>query len=68
MCMMAFFVIKKRPLEACMIVLIMVISVFYMIISYEDVYDLSKIREEDEDEEHPEKRKRPGPDALKKWK
>jgi hypothetical protein len=46
--MMAFFIIKKRPLEACVVTLILVISVFFTAISYEEVYDLSKIDDENE--------------------
>jgi hypothetical protein len=50
MCMMAFFIIKKRPLEACVVTLILVISVFFTAISYEEVFDLSKIDDENEGE------------------
>lgn len=64
-CMMAFFVIKNRPIEACTIVLVMVISVFYMVISYEEVYDLNKIND---DEEPVAKRVKPSDDALNRWK
>jgi hypothetical protein len=46
MCMMAFFYIKKRPLEAGVVTLILVFSVMYTAFSYEEVYDLSKINEE----------------------
>lgn len=63
--MMAFFVIKNRPIEACTIVLVMVISVFYMVISYEEVYDLNKIND---DEEPVAKRVKPSDDALNRWK
>ena len=45
MCMMAFFVIKKRPMEAMATLLILVLSTLYTVISYEEVYDLSKIEE-----------------------
>ncbi len=48
--MMAFFVIKKRPLEACVVTLILVISVFFTAISYEPVYDLNKINDDGEGE------------------
>ncbi|TNV72133.1 hypothetical protein FGO68_gene12942 [Halteria grandinella] len=40
LCMMAFFIIKKRPSEAAVTCLIMVASTFYTVIGYEEVYDL----------------------------
>jgi hypothetical protein len=40
---MGFFVIKKRPTEAMATCLILVISIIFTVISYEEVYDLSKI-------------------------
>lgn len=43
MCMMGFFIIKKRPTEAMATCLILVISIIFAVISYEEVYDLSKI-------------------------
>lgn len=43
MCMMGFFIIKKRPTEAMATCLILVISIIFTVISYEEVYDLSKI-------------------------
>jgi hypothetical protein len=43
MCMMGFFIIKKRPTEAMATCLILVISIMFTVISYEEVYDLSKI-------------------------
>jgi hypothetical protein len=46
LCMMAFFVIKKRPSEAMVVTLILVISLLFTVISYEEVYDLSKIDDE----------------------
>ena len=62
MCMMAFFTIKKRPIEACVVTLILVISVFFTAISYEEVYDLSKIDEESEGD------KVFNEDSFSKWK
>lgn len=41
MCMMTFFVIKERPMEASATCLVLVISTLYSVISYEDVFDLS---------------------------
>lgn len=46
LCMMAFFTIKKREYEAMAICMILVISVLFTAISYEEVYDLSKIEKE----------------------
>jgi hypothetical protein len=46
MCMMAFFVIKKRPTEALVICLILVFSTLFTVISYEEVYDLAKMEKE----------------------
>ena len=43
LCMMGFFVIKKRPTEAMATCLILVVSIIFTVISYEEVYDLSKI-------------------------
>jgi hypothetical protein len=43
LCMMGFFVIKKRPTESMATCLILVISIIFTVISYEEVYDLSKI-------------------------
>lgn len=45
MCMMAFFIIKKRDMEAMTTCLILVFSTLFTVISYEEVYDLSKIDE-----------------------
>ena len=45
MCMMAFFIIKKRPMEAMTTCLVLVVSTLFTVISYEEVYDLSKIDE-----------------------
>ena len=45
MCIMAFFVIKDRPMEASVTCLILVISTLVSVITYEEVYDLSKIDE-----------------------
>lgn len=42
LCMMAFFIIKKRPNEASVTCLIMVMSTLYSVIGYEEVYDLSQ--------------------------
>ena len=47
--MMAFFIIKKKPNEAFAVTLILVASVFYTAFRYEEVYDLSKINEDDDD-------------------
>jgi hypothetical protein len=44
--MMAFFVIKKRPEEAMVVTGILIISMLFTVISYEEVYDLSKIDDE----------------------
>jgi len=44
--MMAFFTIKKRDSEAMFICLIIVFSIIFTVISYEEVYDLSKIESE----------------------
>jgi hypothetical protein len=46
LCMMAFFTLKSRPYEASVVTLILVGSVVFTVISYEEVYDLSKIEEE----------------------
>jgi len=43
--MMAFFIIKKRPMEAMTTCLVLVVSTLFTVISYEEVYDLSKIDE-----------------------
>jgi hypothetical protein len=45
MCMMAFFYIKRRPTEAMVTLLIMVGSIMFTVVSYEEVYDLSKIND-----------------------
>jgi len=50
MAMMAFFIIKKKPAEAFAVTLILVICILFTVISYEDIYDLSKIEEENESE------------------
>eukprot|EP00347_Sterkiella_histriomuscorum_P002304 403368673 len=44
--MMAFFTIKKRDAEAMVVCFIFVISIMFAAISYEEVYDLSKIEAE----------------------
>jgi hypothetical protein len=44
--MMAFFTIKKRETEAAAICMILVISILFTVVSYEEVYDLSKIERE----------------------
>ena len=44
--MIAFFYIKKRPIEACVVTLILVLSIFFTVISYEEVYDLNKIEDQ----------------------
>jgi hypothetical protein len=64
MCMMAFFVIKKRPTEALVICLIMVFSTLFTVISYEEVYDLGKLSKEADDSQE----KIFNEDAFKKWK
>jgi len=46
LCMMAFFTLKSKPYEASVVTLILVGSVVFTVISYEEVYDLSKIEEE----------------------
>jgi hypothetical protein len=46
MCMMVFFMIKKRPEEAMITCLILVVSTLFVVISYEEVFDLSKIDED----------------------
>jgi hypothetical protein len=43
--MMAFFIIKKKETEAMVIMLILIFSTLFTVISYEEVYDLSKIDE-----------------------
>jgi len=50
MAMMAFFIIKRKPNEALVITMILVVSIVFTVVSYEDVYDLSKIDEENESE------------------
>jgi hypothetical protein len=50
MAMMAFFIIKRRANEALVVTMILVVSIMFTVISYEDVYDLSKIDEENESE------------------
>jgi len=45
---MAFFTIKKRDAEAMFICLIIVFSIIFTVISYEEVYDLSKIESEND--------------------
>lgn len=47
--MMAFFSIKHRMVEAAAVTLILVVSVIFTVVSYEEVYDLSIIEEETED-------------------
>ena len=63
MCMMAFFIIKNRPLEALTILLFLVFSTIFTVISYEEVYDLSKI-----DESIDDNKKIFNEDAFQKWK
>ena len=46
--MMAFFIIKKKPVEAFTVMIIMVISVIFIVASYEEVFDLGKIDVETE--------------------
>jgi hypothetical protein len=48
--MMAFFIIKKRETEAMVVMLILVFSTLFTVASYEEVYDLSKISEDNEAE------------------
>lgn len=45
LCMAAFFIIKNRPIEASVVTMILVLSVIFTVVSYEEVYDLSKIDE-----------------------
>ena len=46
--MMAFFGIKGKPTQAVAIMFILVFTVFFTAFSYEEVYDLSKIDESNE--------------------
>lgn len=46
LCMMAFFIIKKKQLEAMVVCFILVFSTLFTVVSYEEVYDLSKIDDE----------------------
>lgn len=46
MSMMAFFTIKKRDAEAMFVCFIFVISIMFTAMSYEEIYDLSKIESE----------------------
>lgn len=62
--MMAFFTIKKRDAEAMFVCIIFVISIMFTAISYEEVYDLSKIEVEGTDKDD----KLYAEDALNKWK
>ena len=43
LCMMAFFIIKHKQTEAMLVCLILVASTIYTVISYEEVYDLTRI-------------------------
>lgn len=63
MCMMAFFIVKKRPMEAMAICCILVVSAIFTAISYEEIYDLSKI-----DEGNSGVEKIFNDDAFRKWK
>mmetsp|Transcript_31833 Transcript_31833/g.23555 ORF Transcript_31833/g.23555 Transcript_31833/m.23555 type:complete len:160 (-) Transcript_31833:139-618(-) len=47
-CMLTFFIIKKRPVEAMAVLTVMISSVFYIAITTEEVFDLSKIDESTE--------------------
>lgn len=49
--MMAFFTIKKRETEAMVICFIFVISIMFAVVSYEEVYDLTKIEPESDKRE-----------------
>jgi len=51
-CMMAFFAREDMSAEALVCTLIFVVSIFYTVISYESVYDLSAISEELETGKH----------------
>jgi len=64
LCMMAFFTIKKREAEAAVICMILVISVIFTVVSYEEVYDLSKIDREIEGNQEAVFNE----DAFNKWK
>lgn len=64
MCMMAFFTIKKRDNEAMVICLILVVSIMFAVVSYEEIYDLSKIEIEREDNQEREFNE----EAFIKWK
>ena len=46
--MMAFFGLKGRELEALIITCTLVATVIFTVISYQEVYDLSKIDESNE--------------------
>ena len=60
--MAAFFTLKNKPYEASVVTLILVGSVVFTVISYEEVYDLSKIDEENKAE------RVFNDDAFQKWK
>lgn len=51
LCMMAFFTVKKRDNEALVVCLILVLSTLFAVASYEEVYDLTKIEVEREENE-----------------
>lgn len=44
--MMAFFVLSERKTEALVITVILVVSIIYAAISHEEVFDLSKLEDE----------------------
>lgn len=46
--MMAFFGLKGKQVEALVITMILVFTVIFTVISYEEVYDLSRIDESNE--------------------
>mmetsp|Transcript_7320 Transcript_7320/g.6531 ORF Transcript_7320/g.6531 Transcript_7320/m.6531 type:complete len:197 (-) Transcript_7320:60-650(-) len=48
MCMLTFFIIKKRQAEAVAVLFIMVASALYIAMNYVEVFDLSKIDESTE--------------------
>lgn len=60
MCMMAFFILKRRPMEAGATCVILVVSTLFAVASYEEVYDLSSSEEE--------RGGRFDEDAFRRWK
>ena len=48
--MMAFFGLKGKQIEAMVITMVLVLTVFFTVLSYEEVYDLSRIDESNENQ------------------